>query len=341
MSLNGIVGADPNAVASNATKESALIGNFDGVFNMAMLKDKEDGSSSVVLGFSIPTEQQVKFANVQLPLDLVKTKQIDRNGTFFDAMKVAPRTMMFLSNLYNVGAIAGIDENGEVKLKRLSRCIGNKVRLNCGINDAGYPTVNIARGSGNVEIEQTKLENVAGIENELANIPDSLIAWTVNKIRENEFVTLTEGNYLVRIASYKEKPAAKGRAASHGFTLMCYNKESKEFSGRIYVSFRMNVAEDVQRLQKLVKMVGTDEVQMQNVWFIAMISELPLRAGGTMNILEEVFKYTGEPPVVVKKKAAKDETDGAEASDTKTPDAETPATETPEVGEALAPSDYE
>ncbi len=291
MSLAGLKDSTPQDVATAANKATLLVGKFDGAFTYFKYNEEK---GNFTFGFFLHEKSRVVFQSIKtasLLAEIDKWSAVDMNDTHWNAMKHISQTVKLADILYALGRLTP-----EGNVKGLRSAEGAPVVVNCGVSEGGYQQVNIAssKKTSVYEAERVTLEGTPKFNEVIGKIPTNCLAWLYKKFEENSFVTVDPNIYNIEIVSYKHTPAVEGKTpAKDGFTLL--TKLDDVLYGRVYVSFRRNVPEDVQRLQQLASVIGWDEKKYKGFKLRAMLGVVEMKDGTEFNVLEMAYTHEAAP----------------------------------------------
>ena len=291
MSLAGLKDSTPQEAAASANKATLLVGKFDGAFTYFKYNQEKN---SFNFGFFLHEKARIVFQTVKVDTILAEIKKwpdVDQNESHWKAMKHISQTVKLADMLYALGRLT---PEGDVRGLRSAE--GASVTVNCGASDDGYQQINIARSKKTAvyEADRVTLEGTPKFAEVLGKIPTNCLAWLYKKFEENSFVTVAPNVYDLEIASYKHTPAVEGKTpAKDGFTFLA--SIDGELQGRVYISYRRNVAEDVQRLQQLASIIGYDDKKYKGKKLSGLMGVAETRDGNEFNTLEMAYNVEAAP----------------------------------------------
>jgi hypothetical protein len=291
MSLSSLKGSSPQEAAASANKSVLLTGKFDGAFTYFKYNEEKQAFN---FGFFLHEKAKIVFQTVKvasLLAEIDRWPTVDQNDSHWKAMKHISQTVKLADMLYALGRLTP-----EGNVKGLRSAEGAPLIVNCGASDEGYQQVNISKSKKEAiyEAERVTIEGTPKFNEIVGKIPTNCLAWLYKKFEESSFVTVDPNIYDIEIASYKHTPAVEGKSpAKDGFTLLA--TLDGVLHGRVYVSFRRNVAEDVQRLQQLASVIGWDDKKYKGTKLRAMIGVAETRDGAEFNTLEMAYSLDTAP----------------------------------------------
>jgi hypothetical protein len=289
MSLADLKNSTPQEAAANANKATMVVGKYDAAFTYFKYNEEKKNFS---FGFFLHAKAKMVFQSFKAETILAeaeKWKLVDQNDSHWKAMKHISQTVKLMDLLYNMGRLTP-----EGNIKGLRSAEGMSLTANCSASEEGYQQIAVSpnKRSATYDQERVTLEGTPKFNDIVAQIPTNCVAWLYKKFEENSFTTIDPNVYDLTIVSYKHTPANEGKSpAKDGFVFMASKDDS--VYGRIYISFRRNVAEDVARLQQLASIIGFDDKKYKGTTLRGLIGIAETRDGNEFNVLE--MAYHSEP----------------------------------------------
>lgn len=281
MSMSSLRNGNGEEAAEQAASAAAITGKFNTAFTYFKYDEEK---TNFMFGFFGGGQSFWQHGSVS---DRSKFASVDKNDTIWKAMSIMPKTINLLRTCLMLSIIG---EDGAL-LNSPKKQIGTPITVNCGKDADGKPRRDFALSRIPCDYEESRVvvEGAGKLRDQLNDLDPELKKWVCKKVRENDFTVLPAGVYDLEVVSFKDTPTKPGSPGKYGFVIRPVGEDS-----RTYVAFRKDQKPDMIICAQLAKALPTDEKKYVGSRFKALIGELDLRNGGTINTIEKVYLQAGD-----------------------------------------------